>query len=397
MNVAQATPVFDVFLSHNSNDKAAVERLAIRLEDEAGLKPFLDKWHLIPGDKWQEDLEKALDQSATCAVFLGANGLGAWENEEMRSALNDRVRQRGFRVIPVLLPGADPQQPETLPRFLQRLTWVDFRGGIDDDATFQRFVAGIRGVAPGRQSASQPAPIPALPTNQWKARLRDWLGKKEEYWKIIVGAVVALLLSTAFIAAAIPRYKLQVKSPAFRKDGIYEVPAGAVLIKWSLTKEQWFRETDVNDGKATLTISKPSGETVTSLPEQTGEAKVTLPAGKYEARIEAAAYERTETIALQVTSANGTTETATLSGTVLEKVGGKEQPLQGAKVTIEEKPQMTPVETSTNGHFTIEDIPKVYHQRVRVHVTKEGYLPPEHVEDFVLGATPPRITLTRKK
>lgn len=116
MNVAKAKSVFDVFLSHNSTDNAAVERLSVRLEDEAQLKPFLDKWHLVPGDPWQEDLEKALDQSATCAVFLGANGLGAWENEEMRSALNDRVHQRGFRVIPVLLLGADPQRPETLRR-----------------------------------------------------------------------------------------------------------------------------------------------------------------------------------------------------------------------------------------------------------------------------------------
>jgi len=38
---------FDVFLSHNSADKAAVELIAHRLRKEAGLNPFLDKWHLI--------------------------------------------------------------------------------------------------------------------------------------------------------------------------------------------------------------------------------------------------------------------------------------------------------------------------------------------------------------
>ena len=46
-----------------------VEALAQRLRD-AGLEPFLDKWHLIPGEPWQEALEDALDQSSTCAVFL---------------------------------------------------------------------------------------------------------------------------------------------------------------------------------------------------------------------------------------------------------------------------------------------------------------------------------------
>jgi hypothetical protein len=35
---------YDVFLSHNSADKAAVEYLAQRLH-EASLEPFLDKWH----------------------------------------------------------------------------------------------------------------------------------------------------------------------------------------------------------------------------------------------------------------------------------------------------------------------------------------------------------------
>jgi hypothetical protein len=34
---------YDVFLSHNSQDKPAVERLARRLSGEAGLRPFLDK------------------------------------------------------------------------------------------------------------------------------------------------------------------------------------------------------------------------------------------------------------------------------------------------------------------------------------------------------------------
>lgn len=40
---------YDVFLSHNSADKLAVQALADRLR-AAGLAPFLDTWHLIPGD-----------------------------------------------------------------------------------------------------------------------------------------------------------------------------------------------------------------------------------------------------------------------------------------------------------------------------------------------------------
>jgi hypothetical protein len=38
---------YSVFLSHSGADKPAVEYLAQRLH-EAGLEPFLDKWHLVP-------------------------------------------------------------------------------------------------------------------------------------------------------------------------------------------------------------------------------------------------------------------------------------------------------------------------------------------------------------
>jgi hypothetical protein len=79
------TRLYDVFLSHNSADKDAVEAVARRLEDEAALSPLLDQWHLIPGNPWQEELEQALDAARTCAVFIGPHGVGPWENEEMRS------------------------------------------------------------------------------------------------------------------------------------------------------------------------------------------------------------------------------------------------------------------------------------------------------------------------
>ncbi len=50
---------YDVFLSHATDDKPAVEALARRLHGD-GLEPFLDKWHLVPGEPWQEALEVAL-------------------------------------------------------------------------------------------------------------------------------------------------------------------------------------------------------------------------------------------------------------------------------------------------------------------------------------------------
>jgi hypothetical protein len=141
---------FHVFLSHSTADKPAVEELARRLAEE-GIQVWLDKWHLIPGDPWQPAIEKALAESETCAVFVGPSGFGPWQNEEMRAAIEQRVRDSGrrFRVIPVLLPGAKRAERSSLPTFLAATTWVEFHDSLDDPAAFHRLVCGIRGVEPG--------------------------------------------------------------------------------------------------------------------------------------------------------------------------------------------------------------------------------------------------------
>jgi hypothetical protein len=154
---------YDVFLSHNSRDKQAVQWLAERLEDEAGLAVFLDVWNLVPGEPWQEDLERALAGSATIAVFLGPAGISSWHNKEMRDALNRQASDPGRRVIPVILPGADLEQVE-VPSFLSQLTWVDFQSGLENEEALHRLIAGITGVPPGRGPGKtrprRPAPQP---------------------------------------------------------------------------------------------------------------------------------------------------------------------------------------------------------------------------------------------
>jgi tetratricopeptide (TPR) repeat protein len=156
---------FDVFLSHNGKDKPAVENIARLLRDEYNLKAWLDKWHLVPGEAWQEGLEDALDECQTFAVFLGPSGIGPWENEEMRSAIEERVQDKNRRVIPVLLPGAPDNRDLKLPRFLRRATWVDFRSGLDDKESLYRLYCGITGQAPGDRGSSTPSKTPT--TADW--------------------------------------------------------------------------------------------------------------------------------------------------------------------------------------------------------------------------------------
>ncbi len=141
---------FDVFLSYSRDDKSEVEELANRLR-EKGINPWLDQWNVIPGTHWQPEIESALSECNTCAVVVGKTGLGPWQHEEMRAAIQRRVNESDgrFRVIPVLLPGASRNGSRALPAFLVAASWVEFANTLNDKDAFHRLVSGIRGVRPG--------------------------------------------------------------------------------------------------------------------------------------------------------------------------------------------------------------------------------------------------------
>lgn len=143
VDVSPAEPPFDVFLSHNSKDKPAVRELAEALR-ASGLRVWLDEWELVPGRTWQEAIEDIIRTARAAAVLVGADGLGPWEIPEMRACLSE-FTSRELPVIPVILPGA-PAKP-ALPLFLNRFTWVDLRGGLDQ-AGLERLVWGITGRKP---------------------------------------------------------------------------------------------------------------------------------------------------------------------------------------------------------------------------------------------------------
>ena len=67
------------------------------------------------------------------------------------AAIEHRVAESrgGYRVIPVLLPGASRPGEKGLPPFLLRTTWVKFSRTLDDAEAFHHLVCGIRGLAPG--------------------------------------------------------------------------------------------------------------------------------------------------------------------------------------------------------------------------------------------------------
>jgi hypothetical protein len=140
----RAAGAFDVFLCHNVGDKPAVIEIGRRLLAR-GLLPWLDQWELRPGTPWQRVLEEQIANIQAAAVFVGREGIGPWQRQELDGFLRE-FNKRGCPVIPVLLPGAGGE-PE-LPLFLRGMTWVDFREFAPDPLA--QLMWGITGQRPSR-------------------------------------------------------------------------------------------------------------------------------------------------------------------------------------------------------------------------------------------------------
>jgi len=138
----RAAGAVDGVLCHNVGDKPAVMEVGRRLMGR-GVLPWLDQWELRPGTPWQRVLEEQIANIGAAAVFVGREGIGPWQRQELDGFLRE-FNKRGCPVIPVLLPGAGGE-PE-LPLFLRGMTWVDFRETTPDPLA--QLMWGITGQRP---------------------------------------------------------------------------------------------------------------------------------------------------------------------------------------------------------------------------------------------------------
>lgn len=128
---------FDVFLCYNKADLPAVKN---KREDlmKHGILPWLDLYDAQPGQPWQLQVEKMLQQRKAAAVFIGKSGIGPWQGPVVSSLLSEFVN-RDCSVIPVLLEDITTE-PE-IPPFLNSMVKVDFRQ--TDPDPMERLIFGI--------------------------------------------------------------------------------------------------------------------------------------------------------------------------------------------------------------------------------------------------------------
>ncbi len=131
-------PGFDVFLCHNHLDKPAIRRIN-RAFRRARVRTWFDEEQVPPGRPWQPVLEKAIKDVRAACVFVGGNGIGPWQDMEVRGFLSE-FAGRGCPVIPVILPPTS-SIPE-LPLFLSQMTWVDLRRNYNSG--LQRLIGAVK-------------------------------------------------------------------------------------------------------------------------------------------------------------------------------------------------------------------------------------------------------------
>lgn len=185
---------FDVFLCHNSEDKPQVRNIAECLKRQ-GMRPWFDEWELPPGARWQKVLQEQISKIEAAAIFVGSNGFGPWQQQELEAFLLV-FAQNDKPLIPVLLPDA-PQKPE-LPLFLQGRTWVNFQQSHPEPIS--QLIWGVTGNRPTYEEAlsleaSSGIVLPSQPATEDSSNLekleillssQKWQEADEQTRKIIL-------------------------------------------------------------------------------------------------------------------------------------------------------------------------------------------------------------------
>jgi len=140
---------YDLFLCHNSEDKPSVRVINEVLRQEYDLRTFLDESTLAGGEEWAAVIQGALADSAGCAVLIGENGWGPYQLDgEARPAMTRQQSDAGFRLIPVLLPGAVEAAMAKLPELFKSRHWVDLKSGVFDHGAMRALAFAARGENP---------------------------------------------------------------------------------------------------------------------------------------------------------------------------------------------------------------------------------------------------------
>ena len=128
--------IIRVFLCHASEDKLIVEKLYHRLKND-GFDPWFDQDKLKPGQDWNLEIQKTIENSDAVIVCLSNNFTKkGYINKELKYILEvaDEYPEGAVFLIPLKLEQCD------IPRAMKKWQWVDYF----EDQGYDRLVSTLR-------------------------------------------------------------------------------------------------------------------------------------------------------------------------------------------------------------------------------------------------------------
>ena len=117
-------PKLKVFLCHSTNDKPTVRELFCQLTAEGWIDVWLDEQKILPGQEWDVEIEKAVNQADVVVACLSAHSVDkeGYVQKELRFVLNIADEEPEGTIFVVPLRFDDCQ----VPRRLRAWQWVDY-------------------------------------------------------------------------------------------------------------------------------------------------------------------------------------------------------------------------------------------------------------------------------
>jgi hypothetical protein len=166
----------NVFISYSRREVGFVDDLASKLQ-KGGFKVWLDYRNLIPGEPWEDQINKGLDEAQVVLLVVSKTSIDSHNVElEWMHALN----QGDKRIILVIFEAVK------LPAELEKYEWVDFRGNYKK--AVQRLIERLQ--SPVQKDGPVPMRGVKVPSVVW--------------WSIAASALLGVMSLFAFWTLLLP-------------------------------------------------------------------------------------------------------------------------------------------------------------------------------------------------
>jgi DNA-directed RNA polymerase specialized sigma24 family protein len=126
------------FLCHSSGDKPVVRELYTRLASEKWIVPWLDEEDLLPGQKWEDEIRRAVRTAHVVIVCLSRASISrsGYVHKEIGYALDEADKQPEDTIFLIPLRLDDCEVPERL----KGLHWVNYH----DQTGYDRLLRALK-------------------------------------------------------------------------------------------------------------------------------------------------------------------------------------------------------------------------------------------------------------